>query len=77
MNSAKRVAIAGFASIGDGKPCQEPLVNSMKKLKKIEERVILYSINAEGYVKEAALNVGRMFEQEHVRVIARVTAANQ
>ena len=73
----------GFGGIGDAMRCYQEMAKVLRRLGEIRDTVEGDGINVEMYVKEMANTLmdltratGRMFEQEHLRFISMVTAAN-
>ncbi len=77
------VPSGGFCHVGEARACYDAMARVMKRLAEIRDNVEIDSINAGKYVKELTSTMiemtkapGRMFEQEHLRMINMVTAIN-
>ena len=78
------VPSGGCGRVGEARACYDAMARVMKRLAEIRDNVEFDSINVEKYVKELTNTIiamtratGRMFEQEHFRMINVVTAINQ
>ncbi len=71
----------GFGDVGEAAVCFQTMAEFIRRLREIRDNVEADNVNVERYVKELAgvtidctitKACGRMFEQEHLRVIAMV-----
>ncbi len=73
----------GFGHVGEAGLCYAKMARVLQPAGEVHDTVEADSINVEKYVKESAALVidlvkpsGRMFEQEHLRMINMVSAIN-
>ncbi len=73
----------GYGHVGEAAACYSTMARVMQRVGDVRDHVEAVSVNVEKYVKEIAVLVGgltkatgRMFEQEHLRMINMVSAIN-
>ncbi len=74
---------AGFGHVGEARACYDTMARVMRRLTEIKDKVEADRTNVKKYVKELTNTMidmtratGRMFEQEHLRMINMVAAIN-